>query len=344
MIHTVLQAVLDRDVEPIQSTAAAFALISAFTSGLLHSYRPKMALLRTVLLVVAAVCVLIASGSLPITLDASSPTFLVLADHPDLYDNSGLYLLLSAGLILLAAGGVIAIRKPVSRVLFILMITYCGGKTLLGRAFPPTLNIESTHSGVLLVPALYSYVSVFLAAVTSIQAAILKPGNDISIVGLLLCLLPIGALMLTFLLDEAELRSGVIWGAFAINAMTAFLTRCAEMAGSSQASPKIVPSTTAGPATAVNSSVAVVCAMMTASAIIWNWIGSVTTAHVDADLTVPISFLLLLCTRRNIFVAKAHPLALAVMGCTAFWLCSTFHSVFIRNFGLDSKPSDFEPR
>jgi hypothetical protein len=79
-------------------------------------------------------------------------------------------------------------------------------------------------------------------------------------------------------------------------------------------------------------------------AIAWNFWGSVSTAHVDPNTSVPISFLLLLCTPRSMLVRDAHPLAVAAVCCAAFWLLSTLHSVFVKNFGLENKPEDFDVR
>jgi hypothetical protein len=43
-------------------------------------------------------------------------------------------------------------------------------------------------------------------------------------------------------------------------------------------------------------------------------------------------------------VRDAHPLAVAAVCCAAFWLLSTLHSVFVKNFGLENKPEDFDVR
>ena len=349
LLHVLLEVILLRDVTHTQSSAASIALMAAFSAILLYAFRRSASMLRTFLLAVAAVCVLIVSDTLPLVLDTDSPTLLVFAQHPDLYDDSGLYLVLSVVLLLLAAGGVIAVRRPISRFLFMIMLTFCSGKALSGWAFPMSLSVDSPHFGYLQVPALYSFGSALLAVNAALSSALPMTGRGVGDGGegtagasetlpfLGLSLLPMAALLYTFIAKEPEHHEGIIWGAFVVNALTAFATRCTEIGkGGAPAS--------SGQKALSSSAATTVGTMATALAIAWNVLGSLTTPHVDADISVPLSFLLLICTKRNMFVRDTHPLALAAVASACFWLLSIFYSVFIKNFGLDNKPSEFEPR
>lgn len=336
LLHALLESLLARDVTAAQSSAAAVALMAGYACALLWVFAPSAAFLRSLLLAVAGVAVLITLESLPVALDAASPTFLVLAQRPDLSDNSGIFLVLSAALLVLAAGGVIAVRRPVSHVLFVAALTYCGGRALAGWAFPMTLGSDSPHFGLFQLPALYCFASVFLATLASLQSTGPTAGagaaNDgaANVAALLLALLPAASLMYAMWAHEQEHHTGIVWAAFATQACTAFITRSADL--------------TKDPSSSSSSSATTVCTMSALLAIAWNFWGSVSTAHVDPNTSVPISFLLLLCTPRSMLVRDAHPLAVAAVCCAAFWLLSTLHSVFVKNFGLENKPEDFDVR
>ena len=341
LLHALLESLLARDVTAAQSSAAAVALMAGFACALLWVFAPAAAFLRSLLLAAAGLAVLVTFDSLPVALDASSPTLLVLAQRPDLYDNSGMFLVLSAALLVLAAGGVIAVRRPVSHVLFVAALTYCAGRALAGWAFPMSMGADSPHYGFLQLPALYCFASVFLATLASLQATAPTAGaaadGGANATSLLLALLPMAALLYAMWAHEHEHHAGIVWAAFVTQACTAFTTRCGDLTRD-----LTVPSDSKRPSS--SSSAAAVCTMSALLAIAWNFWGSVSTAHVDADTSVPLSFLLLLCTPRSMLVRDAHPLAVAAVCCAGFWLLSTLHSVFVKNFGLENKPEDFEVR
>lgn len=369
LLHAALAALLLRDVAPVQSSALAVALIAAFSAALLHAFRPAAALLRSLMLAAAGMGVLVctdALGPVSVALDPTAPLYVsVNFGGESGPSDSGLYLLLSCALLLLAAGGVIPVRRPISRLLFVVGMTFCGGKALSGWCFPLSLNADSMHYGPTQIPALYGHIQMALATSAVLYAALPAKatggGGSVgsSLAFVLQALVPLAFMMYASLLHEPEHHLGLMWGGVAVNGLVAFVVRCGEMNrqveavrrddGSSNSTPILLQQMAGGGGARsgaqrglADTGSSTVCVMAAGLGIAWCFAASLVTPHVDADTAVPLSFLLLLCTRRGAALGgDSHPVALAAVLAVAFWLGSTAYSVFVKNFG--DQPEGFEP-
>ena len=375
LLQSALEALLLRDIAPMQSTAAAVALITTFLAALLHCFYSSAGLVRSLLLAVAGVGVLVCTDALgpkSIAVDPQAPLLVTInfggdSSSPTAID-SGLYVLLSCALLALGAGGVIPVRKPISRLLFMLGMTYCGGKALAGWCFPMSLSTDSPHYGSMQIPALFGHIQVGLATSAVLYAALpAKVGGQMgsSFAFILQALVPLAFLLYAMLLHEPEHQLGLLWGGVVVNALVTFVVRCGEMArqvdavrkddGSNNSTPNLLAEIVAGRASSNSNSghggnalhripdtgSGAVCIMAAGLSIAWCLVASLLTPHIDADTTVPLSFLLLLCTRRQ-RQEDSHPLAIATMMAVTFWLGSTAYSVFVKNFGQERRPEGFE--
>ena len=131
---------------------------------------------------------------------------------------------------------------------------------------------------------------------------------------------------------------GILWCSAISNALLAVTVRVSELSkeikirGSTGSERKNIGS----PASA---SVCVLAAML---GIGWTAGASVLTHSSSSDLMVPLSCLLLICTRRNMLVVDVHPVALAAAAASTWWFLSAMYSIFIRGYAASYGISHFE--
>jgi hypothetical protein len=130
---------------------------------------------------------------------------------------------------------------------------------------------------------------------------------------------------------------GILWTAAVSNALIAISTRVAEVSreirGLRRNGDKSV---------GFSVSSASVCMMATVLSICWTVEASILSHSVSSDLTVPLACLLLITTRRNMMFPDIHPVALAAMAASSWWLMSALYSIFVKGFFHNNGFSHFE--
>eukprot|EP01036_Dinobryon_divergens_P000404 gene404-504_t len=193
------------------------------------------------LLVISSLCALVAAealGPLSVSVDSSSATYLVVSMHPELAsDQTGLFLMLTALLIFLAVANVFPIRKPVSRLLFLFLFSFCSAKATMGWAFPHHIGGSGVgiHSkqpsmGYLSLPWIYCFVTALLSTSAALHASVPNAsatGNWL----LALCgCLPIFAIIWSWLQGSlTNFLSGILWTVAVGNSGIAIATRLNDL-------------------------------------------------------------------------------------------------------------------
>lgn len=126
-----------------------------------------------VLAVASALVATEALGPLSFQIDPNSPTYVIISMHPELAtEHSGVFLLLAVGLAAAAAFNVLAVNKPLPRLLFAVVFSYCSAKALVSWAFPLNMSEDSASHGTWELPWLYSIASTLLGTSSILHSSL----------------------------------------------------------------------------------------------------------------------------------------------------------------------------
>ena len=231
-----------------------------------------------------------------------------------------MYVILSLLLLLAVGLKVLKIRNVFSRLLFIISFSYCAGRTLLSVGFPLTLNNNALHD-TLSLPWSYSLSSAILASSSVIHAMSAPATSSAMSTGWmysLLCILPIVALIYSFVFDCLyAYSSGIIWIAALANALVCVFTSetLCMLNG-------LVPTI----------SISLTCFMAAIVTVIWTVLGSLGHAHAYADITIPLALFMLCLTKTGVIMEGKHPVYATLTLSTLWWVVSGIISVFLKGY------------
>lgn len=286
------------------------------------------------MLLFSIVSALIAAKALGVptfSYNPSSSTFISIKLQTEIEgeQHSGVYLMISALLCMSTVFNVLAVKKPIPRILFVLAFSYCSAKSLLSWAFPLSMSIDSPHHGVFQLPWLFTITSTFVGTSAAINASLQNSSSSNTWIFILSAIIPIMAIVWMVVEDTLhEHLIGVIWISAIINSSIGISTRVSELSrevsglrkGSSKDSSSITSS---------SSSSASVCLMAAVLGICWTSLGSISSPHLSNDIMIPLSCLLLLVTKRGILVQDTHPLAITTLAASLWWILSSLHAILV---------------
>ena len=299
----------------------------------------------------SATSALVAFKALPFSfeVDPNSPTYLVLALHPELADAHEAVFLLFCAMLLVAAGmNFVPMKQTLPRLLFLLTFSYCAARTLLGFEFPLALNADSPQHGTFQLPWLYCFFSAFTATSSAIHSYVNskpKASKEESSFGIGMFVasscLPSGATLLSLIAGTYEINCrGIFWTAAICSALVTVFRRVSEILkevksrGTAGGDRKV----TAALATVASS--AALCLITASTSIFYTVSASLISHSVSSDLTVPFSCLTLLCVNRGI--SNAHPALLAGAAASAWWVVSSLYTILLKGYFTGSDLSHFE--
>lgn len=335
--RSVLYVCLDRYPDDVQCVAAAIAVFFSFAAFLEMVFRPKASAARSVMLMFAAFFVLIATEALGISLDydESSPlhfslSFTTASTSDAGIDTSGLYLILSALLMIAAAANVFPVRKPLPRLLFALLFSFCSSEALQGWAFPQRAGLVA--GGWFTFAHLYCSATALLSTSTALHAS--SGASSSSGMGswmFIVCVMTplVGAIWLLFE-DQLEYLPGVLWAAAGGHACICVSIKVSALIKEILGSSRQRQGNQRNRDTINSSEELTVCAMAAVGGICWAALATSVSPHSLADLYVPIFSLLLLCTKTGLLVSDRHPWSIVALFCTTWWLASAIYAVFLR--------------
>ena len=302
------------------------------------------------LLLVAAGSGLASFDAFPLTLrvDFNSPAYLVLALHPELADkHQSAFLLLSCFLLAAVGAKMVPIKHAVPRVLFLFVFSYCSARTLLGYGFPLAMSVNSPHHGTFQLPWMFCLASSFTATSAAIQSSLNNKAGSGSSLGMnmfIICAcLPFGALLWSSLSGSFfENSQGIFWTAAVTNALLSISKRITELAreikvrGAGSGYKKSLTEIKE------ESSSASICLITSSMCVLWTLSSSLLNPSTSSDINVPLSCLTLMCLNRKIRLIEVHPVALAGVAASIWWLVSGIYSIFVKGYATSAGLAHFE--
>jgi hypothetical protein len=302
------------------------------------------------MLLVAAGSALVTFEAFPLTLriDYDSPTYLVIALHPELADShQSAFLLLSCFLLAAVGAKMVPIKHAVPRVLFLFAFSYCAARTLLGYGFPLALNTNSPHHGTFQLPWLFCLASAFTATSAAIQSSLNSKAGSGSVLGMnmfIICAcLPFGALLWSSLTGTFfEVSQGIFWCAAVTNASLSIAKRLTQLMreikvrGAGSGYKKSIAEIRE------DTSSASICLITSSMCVLWTLSSSLLNPSTSSDINVPLSCLTLMCLNRKIRLIEVHPVALAGVAASTWWLVSGVYSIFVKGYATSTGMAHFE--
>lgn len=303
----------------------------------------------------SALSVFIASGAVPginVSLDWDSPLIINIAvgSGDSALSNfesfslrsdgtsSGICLILSTFLIITASLNIFPINKLPYRLLFLVLFSITSTEAILGWAYPINLSNDSPQHSILQFPFLHTLILSVIITSTALHATLPKAsdvGEKIFLVGILWI---IGGVGWCFVSDEPLLYDGVLWAAMAASAGLAIVTSISHTMRHINLPKKpasSIPKEFSSTATTVCGLASV---LMIFSAFALSLVGH---HHVEMDFLVPISSIILLTTRKDLFLTDVYPIELAVVISVAWWFFRMIYLMFVDGYGSD-RPVGFQ--
>lgn len=331
-----------------QTSAAAAAVwtVSAALSMTLSSHRIIFGSLRSLALLVAAFFCLIAADALrPLVISISaSPPFLsaaietrpAIAVSPGFEDPHGLFFfLLSVLLMAAAATQFFPLKTPLSRLSFVLLFCYVSAAALQPLCFPhsvlaPLMNSSEEYFKPF--ASAFTISSTFFATSAVLNCTQKKINKFGVFIYLVSCSLPLAALLFALLENtwyvycRGTFLTGILVnGAAAVSMRGCELAR--EMRRVSKKGVEVAVWTAQSGDSAVNPVASSLIAISAGLGVCWTCCLCHSDSGLNSDLLVPLSCLLLLCTRRGLLLTGAHPVAVAGLAAAACWAASALYSI-----------------
>jgi hypothetical protein len=342
--YSILSMIIQSNPSYLQVSASCFAIFFLFLSTILLVFYRKAAVIRSIVMLSVIFFSLIATGIVgppTLTIDLSSPYYFSLSMHPELAtmnEDSGIYLIVAVLLLLSAQVNILAVKKSIPRLIFLLSFSYCAAKTSLAWAFPLALNSDSPQHGTFQLPWIYCLSLSIIGSSSAVHASLGNSSSISSWIFIISAIIPLAAVLFAIASDDLiEYYNGIIWNAIFVNSSIAIITRISEISRDIQAlktgrpgiSPKDSPAS------------ASICVLASILGIFWTVLMTIENHHINPDFAIPMSCLLLLCTRKGIIVNDTHPLAVIALFVSIWWYCSIFYSIFIKGFGMDKTKDEF---
>ncbi len=338
--HELYSLFIDPNPSPLQRGLLCVSLWCGLVAAILLIYYRKLSLIRSIFAIIAVVAALFSVDSSLVLFalyKAPSAEDIALGTHSRTHslthsltrsnagnsihiEHNGVYVILSLLLLLAVGLNVLKIKNVFSRLLFVVAFSYCAGRTLLSVGFPLSLNNNALHD-TLSLPWSYSLGSAILAT-SSVIHAMSAPATSSAITTgwmySLLCILPIAALIYSFVFDCLYVySSGIIGIAAVANALVCvFTSETVCMLNG------LVPTI----------SISLTCFMSAIVTILWTILGSLGHAHTYADITIPVALFLLCLTRKGVIMEDMHPAYVTLALCALWWVVSGVISVFLKGY------------
>lgn len=344
VIHNLMATVLTKDPSDTQQAAACLALWSGYCSCILLVFFKQAKFLRSACVTLCAIFSLFAFeafGELTLTMDPESSLFMAFSLHPNMTtsEHSTLFLIISSVLTLMVWIGVLSLTSLPAIVLYAGMFGYLSTKAVIGWSFPLSLAEDSLTHEVLAFPFCYVYLTKYLVTFVALwNPPTQAPLAFLSNVGFfILCILPFVAMGWSFYADVYHQSiTGIVWTTIVGNTSLCVSTRMREVAWdlrqfrlrggayATAASAAIAPNRAAKARKQLP-----VCLIMALLTILWTIRGTMRARHWDRDIVVPLSTLLLLCTKEGDMFPDTPPLVLSAVFSSLWWVLSALYSMFI---------------
>lgn len=331
-------AVMQQDPTETQLTAASLCIYFLFLSAICLVFYRRASSLRSMFFVMAIISALIASEAihppiLSINWNNDPSHFFSVEMLPEVAsDHSGVFLIISVLLLMSAAFNVVAVKKPMSRLLFITLFSYCAAKAMMTWAFPISISIDSPHHNTFSLPWMYCIASTLVGTSAAIHTSL--PSASSTGIGIFMtsATIPLLAVLWSVFSETLHIYNiGIVMVAAAVNAAIAISTRISEVSREIDMVKKDASSTSSSVKMTESFSTSTsICVMATLLSIMWTSLFSLSSPHVENDYAIPLACMLLLCTRRGILVSDTHPIALTALAAASWWFFSAIYAILLK--------------
>lgn len=343
-----------------QLNAAYVAIYLFFLSFLVHAFYARAVVLRGFLVLSSVISSLLAydafSVLMSLSIDPTSVFFVTIAfadpvaerAHAlEINHHSGAYLLLSAVLVVLAFLGVVPLKQTLVYLAYAVLFTFICTNALLSWAFPLSLGSGGLTHDYHSFPFLFTFLYILLASLITLRPSVplsTGAGGSGDSAGALslsyastLCLISnlwpfIGVVYIVSMELHEDCLNGVVWTAILATSTVTICTRMKELSGDVQALKRTGTrhirelQQRSSAETAISTLSCILC-------IFWTIASTAGAKHSNSDLLVPLACLLVLFTRRDVFIEGSHPGAVAGLLAALWWWASALHSVFMKGIG-----------
>ncbi len=327
-------------------TTAAWLLLF---SAVLALYSHTLVLLRTLTLCLSGFLILISTeslGPLRLTIDPTSSTYLMVSLHPNMTQggNHGIYVIITAILVISAVTSIFNVHRPLPRLLFILSLSYCIAQILLDVAFPASMGLDSPHYGMLELPWVCTFWFTIFTCTVTIRAMnkIRKGGSSSSSsssskssslqeqspftdnIFIIWILIPLFFFGWAFLENSFKTHClGLMFVSAAQYGVCCIVVRSHSFISEFQPSSHNLAGHTEKSTLAFISWSALI-------AFFWAFCGCLYSPHIACDIGIPLASLILCTTPKGFLVSNTSGLQLALMITSIWWTLSAIHSTTIR--------------
>lgn len=251
--------------------------------------------------------------------------------------HTGLFLALSIVLVVAAVTSSFPTRRPLSRLFFALLFSFCASRALLGWCFRDTLDEDKMDW--LSRPSIYCFLSTLFSTFAALHGSLPRSSYAAVVVFLCATFIPISTILyICFVLGLEALNdyiNGIVWAAALLHAGIGITIRVIELLRDIESMQSLKTTVDgAGVAGGVlnreNPVASRICLATAALCMAWSLVASLSSGSwVGPDLLMPLSTLVLLCTRKGSILPHKHPLVVSALLASLWWLGSALHSIFI---------------
>lgn len=208
--------------------------------------------------------------------------------------SSGICMILSILLVILATVNIFPVKRPLNRLLFLIIFSFTATEALLGWSYPLSLSNDSPKHNVFQFPFIHTFFLVILTTSAALHSTLPRTTDLAEKIYFAVIAWVVMGLIWCIVFDLREQIDGIFWSCILTSSLIAISTRIAQVLRHVRSTVKNTRNSS--PSTTVCGLCAVVSVL---SAIGLSLLGH---HQVSIDFLVPISSSIFLTTRRDLFI------------------------------------------
>lgn len=255
--------------------------------------------------------------------------------------HTGLFAALTLVLVVAAVTSAFPTRRPLSRLFFAVLFSACASRALLGWGFRDTL--EEDKMDWLSRPSIYCFFSTLFSTFAALNGSLPRSSYAAVVVFLCAAFIPITTVLFIWFtvgLDTLnDYINGIVWVAAVLHAGIGISVRAIELMRDVEAMQSLKTSIDSsghggGVLSRENPVAGRICLATAGLCMMWTLVASLGISSsvgsvLGPDLLIPLSSLVLLCTRKGGIIPDKHPLVVSALIASICWLSSAIYSIFI---------------
>ena len=247
---------------------------------------------------------------------------------------SGICVILSVFLAFAAILNIFPIRNQANRLLFVTIFSFTATEALVSWAYPLNYSIDTPTHHFWHFPFIHTFVLVVLTTSTGLHATISKSTYMAEKMYLFVITWIVLGLVWSIFFELFEELDGIFWSAIITSSLIAIFTRVAQILRHVNKANKQTSTTS------TSTTVCGLCAVIS----VLSSVGLSLIGHhqVSLDLLVPMTTVVFLTTRRDLFIAGLHPAEVSMITSIVWWYGRVIYSIFLEGYGEENVPDNFQ--